>query len=88
MGCPEGVHFSVDLGPFGLKLGVHGVPADWGIFSNAAYTAVNYGACVWLCLFAARIDRSSHRSLSFLGVCFALAWGTRGRNPTLPAHST
>jgi hypothetical protein len=50
MGCPEGVHFSVDLGPFGLKLGVHGVPADWGIFSNAAYTAVNYGACARLCL--------------------------------------
>lgn len=42
MGCPGGVHLSVDLVPFGLKLGVWGVPEDWGIISNGAYAAMTY----------------------------------------------
>lgn len=42
LGCPGGVHFSVDYGPFGLKLGVYGEPQAWGIFSNAAYAAMTY----------------------------------------------
>ena len=42
MGCPGGVHLSVDLVPFGLKLGVWGLPQDWGIISNAAYAAMTY----------------------------------------------
>lgn len=42
MGCPGGLHFSVDFAPWGQKLGVWGVPQDWGILSNAAYVVVNY----------------------------------------------
>jgi hypothetical protein len=40
LGCPGGIHFSVDLAPFGLKLGVFGAPQAWGIRSNAVYAAV------------------------------------------------
>ena len=40
LGCPGGLHFSVDLAPFGLKLGVFGEPQAWGIRSNAVYAAV------------------------------------------------
>jgi hypothetical protein len=39
-GCPGGIHFSVDLAPFGLKLGVYGEPQAWGIRSNAVYAGV------------------------------------------------
>ena len=42
LGCPEGAHFSVDLAAFGLKLGVRGVPQNWGIYSNAAYACMTY----------------------------------------------
>jgi len=41
LGCP-GIHLSVDLAPYGLKLGVFGAPQAWGIRSNAAYAAVLY----------------------------------------------
>ena len=41
LGCP-GIHLSVDLAPFGLKLGVFGAPQAWGIRSNAVYAAVLY----------------------------------------------
>jgi hypothetical protein len=40
LGCPGGIHLSVDLAPFGLKLGVYGAPQAWGIRSNAVYAAV------------------------------------------------
>lgn len=40
LGCPGGLHLSVDLAPFGLKLGVFGEPQAWGIRSNGAYAAV------------------------------------------------
>ena len=40
LGCPGGAHLSVDLAPWGLKLGVTGVPANWGIFSNAAFAGL------------------------------------------------
>ena len=40
LGCPGGLHLSVDLAPFGLKLGVFGAAQAWGIRSNAAYAAV------------------------------------------------
>jgi hypothetical protein len=42
LGCPGGAHLSVDLIPFGIKLGVQGIPADWGILTNGAYAAVQY----------------------------------------------
>lgn len=42
LGCPEGVHLSVDLAPFGLKMGVYGQVQAWNIRSNAAYAAVLY----------------------------------------------
>lgn len=41
LGCP-GVHLSVDLAPFGLKMGVYGEVQAWNIRSNAAYAAVQY----------------------------------------------
>jgi hypothetical protein len=41
LGCP-GVHLSVDLAPFGLKMGVFGEVQAWNIRSNAAYAAVIY----------------------------------------------
>lgn len=40
LGCPHGVHLSVDLAPFGLKMGVFGEVQAWSIRSNAAYAAV------------------------------------------------
>jgi len=41
LGCAaDGIHLSVDLAPFGLKLGVYGEPQAWGIKSNAAYAGV------------------------------------------------
>lgn len=42
LGCPNGVHASVDLAPWGLKMGVWGEAQDWGILTNAAYASVNY----------------------------------------------
>jgi hypothetical protein len=42
LGCPGGLHLSVDLAPFGLKMGVFGEPQDWGIRSNAAYAAMPF----------------------------------------------
>lgn len=42
LGCPGGAHASVDLAPWGLKMGVWGEAQDWGILSNAAYISVNY----------------------------------------------
>lgn len=39
-GCPGGIHLSVDLAPFGLKLGTYGQPQAWGIRSNAVYAGV------------------------------------------------
>jgi len=42
LGCPGGVHLSVDLAPFGLKMGVFGEVQAWNIRSNAAYAAVQY----------------------------------------------
>jgi len=42
LGCPDGLHLSVDLAPLGLKLGVYGAAQAWGIRSNAVYAAVTH----------------------------------------------
>ena len=47
LGCPGGLHLSVDLAPFGLKLGVYGEPQAWGIRSNAVYAAVQHSYHWW-----------------------------------------
>ena len=47
LGCPDGVHLSVDLAPFGLKMGVFGEVQAWNIRSNAVYAAVQYSYFWW-----------------------------------------
>lgn len=42
LNCSTGIHLSVDLAPYGLKMGVRGEVQDWGIRSNAVYAAVLY----------------------------------------------
>lgn len=49
LGCPGGIHLSVDIAPWGRRMGIDygpangtSVPFDWGIHANAIFAALNY----------------------------------------------